>query len=168
MLWYGILDLEWRILSYIAINLKCKNFHVRPYFQWKSESLLTAMYAKLRVPWFYWDTQIVSKNQGESWKIDSPLLCYPLQIADSAIIVVLARWTDKTLFSWTTSKGGKKGWPKIYYATQIAVNPITILMFVNRPELFEENYRRFIINRLRSIQPIDEVPIRLFARKHRQ
>ena len=65
-----------------------------------------------------------------------------------------------------TSKGGKKGLPKIYYATQVAVNPITILMFVNRPELFEENYRRFIVNRLRSILPIDEVPIRLLVRSH--
>ncbi|MFH1884263.1 MAG: ribosome biogenesis GTPase Der [Planctomycetota bacterium] len=67
-----------------------------------------------------------------------------------------------------TAKGKKKGWPKIYYVTQIAVNPITILMFVNRPELFEENYRRFIINRLRNILPIEEVPIRLLARPHRK
>jgi GTP-binding protein len=67
-----------------------------------------------------------------------------------------------------TAKGGRKGWPKIYYATQIAVNPVTILMFVNRPELFEENYRRFIVNRLRSMLPVDEVPIRLLARKHRE
>ena len=65
------------------------------------------------------------------------------------------------------AKGGKKGLPKIYYATQVAVNPVTILMFVNRPELFEENYRRFIVNRLRSILPIGEVPIRLLARPHR-
>jgi len=67
-----------------------------------------------------------------------------------------------------TAKGKKKGWPKIYYVTQVAVNPVTILMFVNRPELFEENYRRFIISRLRSILPIEEVPIRLLARKHRE
>ncbi len=67
-----------------------------------------------------------------------------------------------------TAKGKKKGWPKIYYATQIAVNPVTILMFVNRPELFEENYRRFITNRLRSMLPIEEVPIRLLARPHRK
>jgi GTP-binding protein len=65
------------------------------------------------------------------------------------------------------SRGGKKGRPKIYYATQVTVNPITILMFVNKPELFEENYRRFIVNRLRYILPIDEVPIRLLARTHR-
>jgi len=62
----------------------------------------------------------------------------------------------------------KKGFPKIYYATQIAVNPITILMFVNKPELFEENYRRFIIGRLRELLPIQEVPIRLLARPHRK
>jgi GTP-binding protein len=59
------------------------------------------------------------------------------------------------------SKGGR---PKIYYATQIAVNPVTILMFVNRPELFEENYMRFIKGRLQSMLPIEEVPIRLLAR----
>jgi GTP-binding protein len=66
------------------------------------------------------------------------------------------------------SGGGKKGRPKIYYATQVSVNPITFLMFVNKPELFEETYRRFIVNRLRSILPIEEIPIRLFARKHRE
>jgi GTP-binding protein len=62
----------------------------------------------------------------------------------------------------------KGGWPKIYYATQIAVNPVTMLMFVNRPELFDENYRRFIVGRLRELLPIDEVPIRLLARSHRE
>ncbi len=65
------------------------------------------------------------------------------------------------------TKRSSSGWPKIYYATQIAVNPITILMFVNKPELFEENYRKFIVGRLRELFPIDEVPIRLLARKHR-
>jgi len=61
----------------------------------------------------------------------------------------------------------KAGWPKIYYATQVAVNPVTILMFVNKPELFEENYMRFIKGRLQSMLPIGEVPIRLLARRHR-
>jgi GTP-binding protein len=68
----------------------------------------------------------------------------------------------------TAARRGKTGWPKMYYATQIAVNPVTILMFVNRPELFEENYRRFIVNRLRTMLPIEEVPIRLLARRHRE
>jgi GTP-binding protein len=63
---------------------------------------------------------------------------------------------------------GKKGRPKLYYAAQIAINPITILTFVNKPELFEENYRKFLINRLRSLLPVEEVPIRLLARPHRK
>jgi len=66
-----------------------------------------------------------------------------------------------------SSRKGAKGRPKIYYATQIATNPVSILMFVNNPKLFEENYRRFIINRLQELLEIEEVPIRLLARKHR-
>lgn len=60
------------------------------------------------------------------------------------------------------------GRPKIYYVTQVAVNPITILMFVNKPDLFDDNYLRFIVNRLQSLLPIEEVPIKLLARAHRQ
>jgi GTP-binding protein len=63
-------------------------------------------------------------------------------------------------------RGG--GHPKIYYATQVAVNPVTILMFVNRPELFEENHRKFIIGKLRELLPIAEVPIKLLARARRR
>ena len=63
--------------------------------------------------------------------------------------------------------GTARGRPRIYYATQIAKNPITIVMFVNNPKLFDESYRRFIINRLRDLLPIDEVPIKLLARPNR-
>ncbi|OHB75405.1 MAG: ribosome biogenesis GTPase Der [Planctomycetes bacterium RBG_16_55_9] len=65
------------------------------------------------------------------------------------------------------AKGGKKGSPKIYYATQIAVNPVTILMFVNKPELLEETYLRFVTSRLQAMLPVEEVPIRLLLRPRR-
>jgi len=68
----------------------------------------------------------------------------------------------------SAAKRGKGKHPKIYYATQTAVNPVTILMFVNKPELFEENYRRFIVGRLRELLPISEVPIKLSTRPHRR
>ena len=67
----------------------------------------------------------------------------------------------------TGSGRRKHGWPKFYYATQLAVNPITILMFVNNPKLFDENQLRFLSGRLRSMLPIPEVPLRLLARSHR-
>jgi predicted GTPase len=41
-------------------------------------------------------------------------------------------------------------------------------MFVNRPELFEEGYRKFIVGRLREMLDMEEVPIRLLARAHRE
>ncbi len=62
----------------------------------------------------------------------------------------------------------KKGRPKFYYVAQIAVNPITLLMFVNKPELFEDSLKKMLLNKLRSLLPVDEVPIRLIARAHRR
>ena len=68
----------------------------------------------------------------------------------------------------TQAGSSKIGSPKIYYATQVAINPVTILMFVNKPELFDENYRRFVVSQLSDLLPIAEVPIRLFVRAHRE
>jgi GTP-binding protein len=68
-----------------------------------------------------------------------------------------------------TQPGSSKiGRPKIYYATQVAINPVTILMFVNKADLFDESYRRFVVSRLSDLLPIAEVPIRLFVRAHRE
>jgi len=61
----------------------------------------------------------------------------------------------------------KRGHPKIYYATQVASLPISLLLFVNRVDLFDENFRRFAVNKLREALGIEEVPIRLLLRKHR-
>jgi GTP-binding protein len=68
----------------------------------------------------------------------------------------------------TQAGSSKIGSPKIYYATQVAINPVTILMFVNKPELFDESYRRFVVSQLSDLLPIAEVPIRLFVRAHRE
>jgi len=65
------------------------------------------------------------------------------------------------------ARRGVAGWPKVYYATQLAVSPVTILMFVNDPRLFDENYRRFMVGRLRTLLDLPEVPIKLFARSRR-
>jgi len=56
--------------------------------------------------------------------------------------------------------------PRIYFATQVAVRPPTIVLFVNNPDLFGEDYRRFIENRLREELPFPEVPLRLILRAH--
>lgn len=65
--------------------------------------------------------------------------------------------------------GSKKkgGFPKIYYGTQVAVRPISLLLFVNKPELFTDNFIRFATNRLGELLGLEEVPIRLMLRKRR-
>ena len=67
----------------------------------------------------------------------------------------------------TGAKRTGSGWPRVYYATQIATNPVTILMFVNNPKLFDEGYRRYIASRLQTLLRVGEVPVRLCARSHR-
>lgn len=59
-------------------------------------------------------------------------------------------------------KGGKR--LKIYYAAQVDVNPPTIVLHVNAPELVDNNYQRFFLNRLRDALPFSEVPINLVVR----
>ncbi len=67
-----------------------------------------------------------------------------------------------------TVKRTKFGKPKIYYATQVAANPVTFLLFVNRPQAFDQQYLRFVKNRLQELLPIGEVPVRLLIRAHRK
>ena len=64
------------------------------------------------------------------------------------------------------SRSGRPG--KIYYATQIATAPPTIVLFVNNIEAFDATYRRYLINQLRDRLPFPEVPIRLLFRRRRQ
>lgn len=59
-------------------------------------------------------------------------------------------------------KSGRE--PKIYYATQIAACPPTIVLFVNSPALIREQYRRFVEKRLRGALPFEEIPVRLLWR----
>jgi GTP-binding protein len=58
-----------------------------------------------------------------------------------------------------SSKLGTKA--KVFYVSQIAVNPPTIAVVVNKPALFEGQYERYLLNRLREELPFSEVPIKL-------
>jgi GTP-binding protein len=53
---------------------------------------------------------------------------------------------------------------KVFFATQAAVQPPTIVLVVNRPKLFTPNYQRYLLNRLRESLPFEEVPIRLIIK----
>ena len=54
--------------------------------------------------------------------------------------------------------------PKVYFATQVATNPPTIVLFTNGPQLFDKTYQRYLLKYFRDHLPFHDVPIKLFLR----
>jgi GTPase len=54
--------------------------------------------------------------------------------------------------------------PKIYYATQFAVAPPTIVIFTNNPNYFDRNYERYLLKVFRDHLPFSEVAIKIELR----
>lgn len=54
--------------------------------------------------------------------------------------------------------------PKIFFATQVATQPPTIVLKCNDPGLFEPSWKRYLLGVLQSEMPFSEVPIKLYLR----
>lgn len=54
--------------------------------------------------------------------------------------------------------------PKIYFATQVATEPPTIVLKCNDPTLFDESWKRYFAGVFREMLPFQEVPIRIYYR----
>jgi GTP-binding protein len=65
-----------------------------------------------------------------------------------------------------TGKDSK--FPRVYYATQVGSAPPTIVLFVNRPSLFEPTYQRYLLNAFRERLPFQDIPIKLYLRARSQ
>jgi len=61
-----------------------------------------------------------------------------------------------------TTRQGRQG--KIYYGTQVSTQPPAIALFVNDPNLFNDNYRRYIERQFRQSLGFVGTPIRFFWR----
>jgi len=55
--------------------------------------------------------------------------------------------------------------PKIYYATQVAGQPPTIVLFCNNPRALSAQYKRYLLGVFRDQLQFGEVPIKLYLRK---
>jgi len=53
---------------------------------------------------------------------------------------------------------------KIYFATQAAIQPPTIVLFTNGPELFDNTYRRYLLKTFRDNLPFNDVAIKMYLR----
>ena len=55
--------------------------------------------------------------------------------------------------------------PKIFYATQVATEPPTIVVMCNDPRAFGNDYQRYLLSVLRDHLKFGEVPIKLYLQK---
>ena len=59
----------------------------------------------------------------------------------------------------------KGRYPKVFYGTQVGTNPPWFVLFVNEPDAFKADFRRFLENRFREACGFGEVPVRISFRK---
>jgi GTP-binding protein len=55
--------------------------------------------------------------------------------------------------------------PKIYYATQVGIQPPTIVLFCNEPKAIPKPYQRYLLGKFRDELSFEEVPIKLYLRR---
>ena len=58
--------------------------------------------------------------------------------------------------------------PRIYYATQVASQPPTIVLVCNSTQGFSNQYRRYLLNFLRDHLPFGEIPIKLYLQPRKR
>ncbi|TVQ63687.1 MAG: ribosome biogenesis GTPase Der [Phycisphaerales bacterium] len=78
----------------------------------------------------------------------------------------LNRVLQRVVDQGPSSKLGRR--LRLLYATQVSVEPPTIVLVVNKPELFSPERERFILNRIREETAFEEVPVRLIVRGRRR
>ena len=55
--------------------------------------------------------------------------------------------------------------PKVYYATQVGIQPPTLVLFCNDPAAISLPYQRYLLGAVRDQLHFEEVPIKLYLRK---
>ena len=58
--------------------------------------------------------------------------------------------------------------PKIYFATQVGVQPPTIVLFCSNPGGISQTYRRYLLGVFHDRLPFSEVPIKLYLRRREE
>jgi GTP-binding protein len=58
--------------------------------------------------------------------------------------------------------------PKIYYGTQVGVQPPTLVLFCNAPRALSRPYQRYLLTTVREHMHFEEVPIKLYLRRRQQ
>ncbi|MFB2919140.1 MULTISPECIES: ribosome biogenesis GTPase Der [Aerosakkonema] len=92
--------------------------------------------------------------------VDSASESHKRRVSTSVINEVIeeaVRWHSPPV-----TRQGRQG--KLYYGTQVSTQPPSIALFVNDPDRFNDNYRRYIESQFRKQLGFKGTPLRLFWR----
>jgi GTPase len=111
------------------------------------------------------DTIFISAQTGQRVEkifelIDAAAAQHKRRVTTAVINEVLE--DAQAWLSPPASRQGRQG--KIYYGTQVTTRPPTIALFVNEPQLFKDNYRRYIERQFRKQLGFQGSPLRLLWR----
>jgi len=92
--------------------------------------------------------------------IDTAYANYAGNTPTSRLNVLLTELRD---FGHTVTRGKMR--LRINYVTQTGTKPPVFTFFANHPQIVDDNFRRYLENRLRAALPLEGTPIRLRFRK---
>lgn len=138
----------------------------------KGQLVTPALYEKyirdqLRGLWF----APISFISGSSGKNVRATMQLALELKEQSAARVTTGKLNRMVRDIVNSRGPSDDhgrFAKVYFVAQTGVEPPTITMVVNHPEMFTPNYLRFLSNRFREELPFAEVPMRIVVRERRQ
>ena len=94
----------------------------------------------------------------------APLLELAAQVHDQAGVRVTTGELNRVLqraYEKRAPKPQRGRIGRLYYGSQVATHPPTVVLFVNEPSLFDDNWRRYLLHELQANLPYAEVPVRV-------
>jgi GTP-binding protein len=165
----GITDQDLKLAGRIIDEGRAAIIVVNKWDAVEKDSYTIYEYQKIIQSRFYFmdwaDTIFISASTGKRVDkildlVDSAAEGHRRRVSTAVINEVLQEAI--TWHSPPTNRQGKQG--KIYYGTQVSSQPPTIALFVNDPQRFNDNYRRYIDRQFREQLGFKGTPIRIVWR----
>lgn len=136
----------------------------------KDEQTMNQITKKLRQEFIYLDYAPILFVSAKSGQRVNALLPLIDEVHDFSLLRIQTNILNEVIMDAQlmtpppTHKGQRL---KIYYASQVAVAPPTIVLFVNDPNLLHFSYQRYLENRLREAFGFSGTTIRIIARERK-
>ena len=136
----------------------------------KDEQTMNQITKKLRQEFIYLDYAPILFVSAKSGQRVNALLPLIDEVHDYALLriqtnILFEVIMDAQLMTPPPTHKGQR--LKIYYASQVAVAPPTIVLFVNDPSLLHFSYQRYLENRLREAFGFTGTTLRIIARERK-